>query len=175
MTTTYHGSQSLGACVPLALQTYAALQLAATSYLADVVARITANTEIGLRLTIKPPDVAGAIVANTQIGLQLAATFVPPGAVLQAAGIAELLIQLNALKAQLEAALELDMGLSTGGIHLYGYTGRSDEFGPQIRSATMGGFPGSAPGDSSTAVVLAATAPTAQAALGGFFGITSGG
>jgi len=152
---------SLGAALPAA----ATLRGAAVSGLQ---AQIDGLIAAQARLTTTPPSLTANLAIAQQIvaGIQAAIAVGVPGVDFQLSAIA-------AARAALEVQLAaLDFGLSAGGVSVYLYTGRASDMGSALGAAIGNGPPGSLPGALSGAVVLAATAPAAKAALGGFCGVS---
>lgn len=171
----YHGSLTLGAALPLALEGQVAGEAGIAPPLADLEANLDAALDAQLQLTVDPPT-AGATAAAAAL---LAADVTPPNVAFQLTVTADLIAELQAKIALLNGYLNIlaELGLSLGGagVHLYSGTGRADEIGPTVRSLTIGGLPDTSPADEASWILLAATAPSGRAALAGLTGLQLGG
>jgi hypothetical protein len=158
----YVGSLTLGGAFPSALTALGEL---------DAVIAITLpslEASVGASVAVTLPDLAATAQAVAAIGAALEVT--PPGVAFQIS--AELSAQLGSVLAAAAFAVELTALLGTAGLHMYSYTGRADGLGPLVSAELSAGAPGGLPSDLMGAVVLLATAPDVQVALGTFCGVT---
>lgn len=172
----YHGSKTIGACIPLAGQITASASVAIQGLIAELAAKLQGylNVQAALTLTLPAVQVQATIAGAYQVIANLSLAVVPPSASLQLAGavaiIAELTAQLGALNAALDLVADLNATLAKAGVHLYTYTGTSAGLGQALQAATSTGLPGGDAASPCAAVILAtdvtATAPT----LGVVFG-----
>jgi hypothetical protein len=176
VTVAYLGSLTLGQCVPTALAASAALDLAIGLSLPKLQARLEAALKAQAQLTLTPPTLAASLTAAAALAAALSVSVGMPSIGIQLAALASLIaaieLEIGALQVQAAFGVAFAAMLGTAGIYCYTYTGRADQFGPQINSATLGGFPGGQPSDSAGAIVLAATIPAAKIALGAFAGVS---
>lgn len=170
-TAEYEGSLTLGACLPGAAAAQLAGEAGLNLVLPSIQARLDAASAANLQLGVSPPSLAATVAAAAQLALEI----LPPDVTGQISVSADLVAELQLLLGQIQAQLALvaAFGLTLGaaGVHLYSVVGRADELGPAVRSVTIGGLPGGAPSDHVVAVLLAASAPAAQAALSATTGL----
>ncbi len=158
------GEVTLGDVLPGLAVARAALQLTGGIALAEVQAKLAGLINVQAALTL-PPLPGAAIIGAAQVLLALEANIGLAAPTLQLAGTVALVAQLNLLLGQIRAQLALDFGLNIGGIAAYSYEGTADALGSSLASVTSAGLPGGGPSDQCYAVVLAASTPTARAAI----------
>jgi len=150
MTLTNLGELSIGAIIPGAMGSYAAV-------LAQLQAQLEGAIALAAQLSIRPPSLQGnldaalALVAALQASIALGL----PGVDFQVAAVAQLIASLEA-----KVALLLGVPFGTGGIYAYAYTGDTAGMGSAITGAV-----GSATGDQCYALILLARASASIAAL----------
>jgi hypothetical protein len=150
------GTLSLGACVPGA-------NAAIVAALPDMQARLTGLLAAQAQLTITPPAFTATLAAAVQLVAGLTASGVLPSVGLQLTLIGDLIA---ALQVSVDALVALQVALGSAGIDAWTYSGRADGLGPALAAATVSGLPaGGGPGASAYGVVLATTAPAAQASM----------
>lgn len=169
MTVTYLGNLTLGETIPAALSLSVAGQAGINLALPDIQARLSAL------LAFNPQPVsfeaqlalAQSILASVEatIALGLPVPDISAQIAIVLAQIAALETAIAAINTQLEIILSFQTALSTAGIHAYSFTGQTSDMGAEIAAETSGGLPGGGPSDPTTALLLAATEPTAVTSM----------
>jgi len=158
MTLRYLGELSLGQAMPLAALVNAALVGAVGVGIGQLRAKLEGLARMQVALTVGPPTIAATIEGAIKTVARLEASIGGPVITLQVAAIVALIGELTAQIGVLNAQLALQFPLG-GNVHLYSFDGRASELGPQLTSATAGGFPGGAPTDHANALVIATVEP----------------
>jgi hypothetical protein len=170
----YHGSLSLGACIPIAVNLSAQAAIGLNGLIAELTAKLTGFLNVSAALSVTLPNVTAQIEASIKIlaALQLSPPGVAVSLQLQAVlgVVAALQIQLGGLTAAVDLLAEIDALLGAV-VHLYSYTGPTNNLGPSLTAATAGGLPGSGATAPCAAIVIAANTPTAAVAMSAVFGV----
>ena len=134
------GEVSVGVAIPLFLQLSLAIELLIPGLLAEITAKLAGYASLQASLGIKPPSLAGSIELTAKIAASLAAAlslgFVPPSVDFAFAAVVTLIAQLNlqlgALQAALDLALQIKDLCAAGGIKLFLYKGPLADFGATL-------------------------------------------
>lgn len=132
----------------MAAKASANLSLLPTTIAGDATLVAKAKATLQAAITIGLPDVSGKLVAAIQARVTA----------------------IGALAAQITTAL----GFATDGLDVFAYSGVASSLGPALTGALAGGWPdGASSSAPSTALVLVARTPAAQAALTTFFPVAA--
>lgn len=173
MTLQYQGNLTIGEAVPTLATAGVTLVTSLTPTIADLNARIAGQTTA----SIAPPQlitdlIVGltASVASLVALANLGFIVLPPTFNAALETLAALELQLAALEAGLEFAL--DLPLSVAGVHLYASVGKANTLGADFTAALSGGLPGGGGGDAvAEGVHLLADTAGASDALREVFGL----
>lgn len=160
MTVRRIGEVSLTSIVPLLADFEAALALSLGIATPELEAKLAGLANVLLSITVAPPQLGATITAALATIASLQASIGGPVVTLQAAAIAELIVELSTSLAQLTAAAALSVPNAT--LSLYVFEGDAAVFGSELQSAIDTTLPG--PRTNCRAIVIATTDTAAWAA-----------
>lgn len=176
MSLVHLGTLTLGQATPMALLASANLNASIGLALPSITAKLQGLLEIQASLALSPPTLAAQLAAAIALveNLTLAISLGLPGIDFQFAAVAALLaevqVDFGAISVSVDFGADFALVLGTGGIDVYVYEGRVEDFGAELATHLEAGLPGgAAPGDTCDAVILAASSTVSAQALATFF------
>lgn len=177
MTLLYVGELTIGEALPGAAAAAAAGISGINGALPDIQARLTALAafspapiNFATQLTL-----AQSIVTSIQAGITAGLPVPDISAQIAAisALIAELLATVTVINGQLDIVLTFQGLLAAAGVHVYAYSGRADQLGPELDTELAGGVPGGGGGsEACNALALITTVGATWDAMGEVFQVT---
>lgn len=166
MTISFLGSLTMAQVAPFAVFAQASINASAAAALPAVQAQVTGLLAAQASISASPPSITAALSVAQQlvVGIEAAIAVGVPSVDFQASVIASALAQLQTQLAGLQAAIAFSFP-NPGGIFAYSYAGSVGALGTDISGATIGGFPGGAPGDACNALLIATEIPATWAAI----------